>query len=84
MPWLKQSTIAKYIQQARIAMDINLPSVKNRVISLHKKMVRLNENNGKRIKATVIAREVGCCVEWARIVLKDHNKQTSSKINTED
>lgn len=72
LPFLKQSSIAKYIQEARVKLKINLPLVKNTVIKVYKTMVKLNRG-GERIKISLLAREVGCSPEWASKVLKQAN-----------
>lgn len=77
LPCLKRTSVAKYIQEIRISLGINLPLVKVTVIKVYKKMVRLDKS-GRRINISSLAREVGCSAEWARKVLKDSNLLASN------
>lgn len=77
LPFLKQSSVAKYIQKTRVKLKINLPLAKNTIIKVYRRMVKLNRR-GKRIKISSLAREVGCSAEWARKILKDSNLLTSN------
>lgn len=70
IPCLKSSSIAKYIQETRVHLNINLPLIKVTIIKVYKRMIKLNRGR-KRINISLLAREVGCSAEWARMVLKE-------------
>ena len=70
IPCLKSSSIAKYIQETRSHLNISLPLVKVTIIKVYKRMIKLNRGR-QRINISLLAREVGCSAEWARMVLKE-------------